>query len=177
MASQCASNAPTGIGNAGAQAEPLGPFGARVCRRSGRRLRSVPPSLCADAGEQRDRREVRNSSGGRPPSGSFHIHLWPMAQMLRGTCGGIGDAAQDGRRHVAMFQRGGEAVALLGIVAQPVQQLGEAPFGGVDAAAPVDGFEPGGARGGGDLRGLAPGAVVAPEVVVVERLEVGVHRE
>src|ERR1035441_8471006 len=35
--------------------------------------------------------------------------------------------------------------ALLGIVAQPVQELGEAPLGGVDAAAPeivvVDGFE------------------------------------
>ena len=53
--------------------------------------------------------------------------------------GRVGDAAQHGGHHIAMFQRGGEAAALFGIVAQPVQQFGEAPLGGVDAAAPVDG--------------------------------------
>ena len=31
--------------------------------------------------------------------------------------------------------------ALVGVVAQPVQQLGEAPLVRVDAAAPVDAFE------------------------------------
>ena len=62
--------------------------------------------------------------------------------MLRGRVRGIGDAAQHGRDHVAMFERGGEAVALVGIVAQPVQQFREAPLGGVDAAAPFDGFQP-----------------------------------
>ena len=71
----------------------------------------------------------------------FHIHLWPMAQTLRVTCGGIGDAAECGGDHVAMFEGGGEARALGGIVAQPVEQFGEAPLAGVDAAAPVDGCE------------------------------------
>src|ERR1035441_9503612 len=47
-----------------------------------------------------------------------------------------------------MFQRGGEARALIRIVAQPVEQFGEAPLAGVDAAAPVDGFQMGGVRGG-----------------------------
>ena len=64
-----------------------------------------------------------------------------MAQMLREICVGIRDAAEDGGEHVAMLQRGGELGALLGIVAEPVEQLGEAPFGGVDAAAPLDGGE------------------------------------
>ncbi len=31
---------------------------------------------------------ARNSSGGSPPSPAFHIHLWPMAQTLRGTSSG-----------------------------------------------------------------------------------------
>ena len=47
----------------------------------------------------------------------------------------------------------------------------------VDAAAPLDGFEIRCVRGGGDLGGLLPGAMVAPEVVIVERLEVGVDRD
>ena len=85
--------------------------------------------------------------------------------------GGVGDAAEDGGDHVAVFEGGGEAGALFGVVAEPVEELGEAPFGGVDAAAPVDGFERGGAGGGGDLGGFLPGAVVAPEVVVVQRSE------
>src|ERR1022692_407113 len=75
-----------------------------------------------------------------------------------------------------MFQRGGEARALIRIVAQPVEQFGEAPLAGVDAAAPVDGFQMGGVRGGRDLGGFPPGAVVAPEVVIVDGVEVGVHR-
>ena len=52
------------------------------------------------------------------------------------------DAAERGRDHVAVFERGHEARALLRIVAQPVQQLGEAPLVGVDAAAPLDAFKP-----------------------------------
>ena len=74
-----------------------------------------------------------------------------MAQTLRGTSAGSRDAAEHGRHHVAVFQRGHNPLALLGIVAQPVQQLGEAPLGGVDAAAPVDGREAARVRGGGDF--------------------------
>ncbi len=62
--------------------------------------------------------------------------------------------------------------ALTGVVAEPVEELGEAPLVGVDAAAPVDGLEVLGVGEGGDLGGFVLGAVVAPEVVVVERLHV-----
>ena len=65
---------------------------------------------------------------------------------------------------------------LFGVVAQPVQQFGPSPLGRVDAAAPVDGFEalPVGRRG--DFGGFLPRPVVAPQVVVVQRLHLGVHR-
>ena len=99
-----------------------------------------------------------------------------MAQMLRGTCARIVDAAQRGRHHVAVFERGGEAVALVGIVAQPVQQFREAPLGGVDAAAPVDGVQLSAARAAAVIsRGFFPGAMIAPEVIIVERLQAFVH--
>ena len=107
----------------------------------------------------------------------FHIHLWPMAQTLRLTLAGIGDAAERGGHHVAVLEGGGELGALIGVVAQPVEQLGEAPFVGVDAAAPVDGFEAVVVGGRGDLLGFGFGAMVAPEVVVVERLQVCVDRD
>src|SRR5205823_4744754 len=41
---------------------------------------------------------------------------------------GCANAAQHRRYHVAMFQGGGKALALLRIVAQPVQQLRPSPF-------------------------------------------------
>jgi len=53
-----------------------------------------------------------------------------------------------GIRDLLRVQGGGEPGALFGIVAQPVEQLGEAPFAGVDAAAPVDGVQVAGVRGG-----------------------------
>ncbi len=53
----------------------------------------------------------------------------------------IGDAAEGGGDHVAVLEGGGEGGALVGVVAQPVQELGEAPLVRVDAAAPLDGFE------------------------------------
>ena len=73
-----------------------------------------------------------------------------------------------------MFERGGEAVAVAGIVAEPVEELGEAPLVGVDVAAPVNGLEVFGEGELGDLAGFFVGAVIAPEVVVVDGLEVGV---
>ncbi len=86
---------------------------------------------------------------------------------------GVGDAAEGGGDHVAVLERGDEVRAEFGIVAEPVEELGPAPLGGVDAAAPVDPFEAlavvVGVGGGGDLGGFPVGAVVAPEVVVCER--------
>ena len=97
-----------------------------------------------------------------------------MAQMLRDTCAGSVMPQRVAATMSQCSRRGGEARALVGIVAQPVEQLGEAPLAGVDAAAPVDGFEVFGEGELGDAAGLFVGAVIAPEVVVVERLEVGV---
>ncbi len=73
-----------------------------------------------------------------------------------------------------MLEGGCEFRALLGIVAQPVEKLGEAPLMRVDASAPLDGFEIFGVSERGDLLRFFFCAVIAPEVVVVERLEVGV---
>ena len=93
-----------------------------------------------------------------------------MAQTLRRTLAGIGDAGEGRGDHVAVLEGGDEAVALVGVVAEPVEQLGEAPLVRVDVAAPVDGFEVFGKGELGDLAGLLVGAVIAPEVVVVEGL-------
>jgi hypothetical protein len=174
MASQCASKAPVGMGMpARGRASPP-TAGLRDGRRSCRRWRSARAILSrtpASSGST----AVRNSSGGRPPQSGFHIHLWPMAQMLRGNSVGVGDAAESGGDHVAVFERGDEFGAQLGVVAEPVQQLGPAPLRGVDAAAPVDSFEAGaaveGVGGAGDLRCLAGRAVVAPEIVFAQRDE------
>ena len=84
----------------------------------------------------------------------------------------VGDAAEGGGDHVAVFEGGDEAVALVGVVAEPVEELGESPLVGVDAAAPLDGFEMFAVGEFGDLLRFFLGAVVAPEVVVVERLEI-----
>src|SRR5262249_46660605 len=80
------------------------------------------------------------------------------------------------RYHVAMLERGGHAMALAGVVAQPVEQLGKPPLGRVNAATPADGFQAGGARGGSDFAGLLPRPVVAPEIVIVDGLQIFVHR-
>ena len=126
----------------------------RECRRAARAARPTPARACprpvaggihaaelrADAGEQRIdggqeflRREAAELLVPHP----FVAHRADAARDGRG----VGDAAQDGRRHVAVFERGRHAVALAGIVAQPVQQLRPAPFRRVDAAAPLDGVE------------------------------------
>ncbi len=74
-----------------------------------------------------------------------------------------------------MLQRRGKALALFRIVAQPVKQLGEAPLGGVNATAPVDGGEALGVRRGGNFGSFFPRAVVAPEIVIVDGVELGIN--
>ena len=66
--------------------------------------------------------EVRNSSEGRPPHFAFHIHLWPMAQMLRGRSAG-GDAAERGDDHVAIFECGDEVAPLSGLCRSQCRSL------------------------------------------------------
>ena len=82
------------------------------------------------------------------------------------------DPAECGGDHVAVFESGHEAVAFFWIVAKPMQKLGEAPLVGVDAAAPFNAFEAEGMRLGGDLFRFSKCAMIAPQVILVERLEV-----
>ncbi len=74
-----------------------------------------------------------------------------------------------------MLERRRESRAFLRVMAQPVQQFGKTPFRGIHAAAPIDSWKAGAVSRLGDQRGLAPGPVVAPEVVIVQRLQVFVH--
>ena len=88
-----------------------------------------------------------------------------------------GDAAERGGNHIAVLKGGGEVVSLVRVVAQPVQQLGEAPLMRIDAAAPCDGLEVLLVRERGDFRGFVLCAVIAPEIVVIERLHRGVDED
>src|SRR5579872_210027 len=83
IASQWASRAPTGIG----MPERRPSFAAQSDDR--------PPAIWSDAAcslsnfarmpAKRGSTLARNVSGGSPPRAAFHIHLWPIAQMLRFT--------------------------------------------------------------------------------------------
>ena len=87
----------------------------------------------------------------------------------------IGDAAKHCRGHVAMFERRDKTLALLRIVAKPMQKFREAPLGGIDAAAPLDHFELFAVRDLGDLRCFSPRAMVAPQIIIAEGFEVFTH--
>src|SRR5215813_13232896 len=88
----------------------------------------------------------------------------------------IADAAKSGGDHVAMLESGGELRAFCRIVPQPVKELGEAPLGRIDAAAPIDHGKLFAMRCFGNFGGFRFCAVVAPEVVVVEWLKILVNR-
>ena len=91
----------------------------------------------------------------------------------------IGDSAQCRRNHVAMLERRSELIPFIRIVSQPMQQLRESPFARVNAAAPPNRFQPLAMRGVGNLRRFALRAMIAPKVILVQRLHVlvdGNHR-
>ena len=161
-------------GDAGAQAQGIRPVdgqmpGDLVGGLAGaRQLIAHARQQRIDSGQETLRRQ--------PAPGRAPHPLVPHGAHAARHLGGIGDAAQHRGHVVAMLEGAGEAAALGGVVAQPVQQLGEAPLGGVDAAAPVDGLEALPVGRGGDLGGFLPRPVVAPQVVIVQRLHVGVHR-
>src|ERR1700679_703286 len=89
----------------------------------------------------------------------------------------IGNANQSSRNHVAVLQCGGKTFPLLWIVAQPEEELREAPFVRVGSPAPLDRFD---IFCMGQLRNLAgflESAMVAPEKIVIERLQVRINRD
>ena len=145
----------------------------RWAERARRLIRSEVTSrgeLGADPGEQR----VDFCQGllGRQPAERGIPH--PLVAHGAGATrrgGWIGDATQRGGDPVAVLEGRDELGAAVLMVAKPVQDLGEAPFGRVRAAAPRKSGETG-ARNGGCF---APRAVVAPKIEVVERLEVPAH--
>src|SRR5713226_9747097 len=57
-------------------------------------------------------------------------------------------------------------------MAKPVEEFREAPFRGIDASAPVDRGELFAVRGCGDFRGFGFGAMITPQIIVIERLEI-----
>ena len=156
-----------GNGNSGAQAEFFGPDGRES---TGDFVGSFVGTLqfLADAGEQRVHFHEEFFGGQTAESGMpepFVAHSADAAFYS----GGIGDAAESGGDHVAVFESAGETGAFIGIVAQPVEEFGETPFGGVHAAAPFNGFEIFAMSHRGDFGGFGFGAVIAPQIVFVER--------
>ena len=116
--------------------------------------------------------ETRSSSGGRPPPARVPHPLVAHGADAARNFGGVGDAAEGGGDHVAVLEGGDEFGTQLGVVAQPVEELGPAPLGAVDSAAPGYSLKAKLVRGAGDLCGLAGGAMIAPEVVLAEGDEV-----
>src|SRR5260370_17148785 len=73
---------------------------------------------------------------------------------------------------MAVFEGRDELSALRGIMAKPMEEFREAPLRRVDAATPVDSGELFAVRGRGDFRGFGFGAVIAPQIIVIEGLEI-----
>ena len=88
----------------------------------------------------------------------------------------IGYAAERGRDHVAVLEGAREFAALNRIVAQPMQQLRESPLRGIHAAAPANRFQSLAVGQFRDFRSLGLRAVVAPQIIVVERRHLRIHR-
>ena len=84
---------------------------------------------------------------------------------------GIGDAAQHGRDHVAVLERGHERSAFGRMVTHPVEELGETPLRRIHTAAGLDRGQLLFVRHAGNEGRLVLRPVVAPEVVIIERHE------
>jgi len=159
-----------GDGDAGAQAEGRGPFGRKM---AGELVAGevFAAELGADAGEEGvdgDEKVLRRQA---VPLGIPHPLVAHGADAaLDVFC--AGDVAERGGDHVAVLERSNEVFSSIWIGAQPVKKLGEAPLVGVDAAAPLDAFKSERVSSSGDELGFLVGAMVAPEVVVVEGFEV-----
>src|SRR5260370_1185677 len=84
----------------------------------------------------------------------------------------LGDAAKGCGDHVAVLEGGHEFRSLGGIMPEPVQEFGEAPLRRINTAAPIDGRKLFAMRSLCDFRSLGLGAMIAPQVIVIERLEI-----
>src|SRR5260370_35109167 len=73
---------------------------------------------------------------------------------------------------IAVFEGRDELSALRGIRGKAMEEFREAPPRRVDAATPVDSGELFAVRGRGDFRGFGFGAVIAPQIIGIEGLEI-----
>ena len=114
--------------------------------------------------------ELRNSCDGSPPHFGFHIHLCPMAQALRGAS--AGDVMP--QRVAATISQCSNAEArrsrLSGLWRSQCRSFAKPPLMRVDAATPVDCFEVLLVRERGNLLRFMLRPVIAPQVVIIERL-------
>ena len=130
----------------------------------------IPADLPPYPGKQRIDSHQKLLRRQPPPFGIPHP-LVPHRANAAFEFAHLGNAAQRRSHHVAMFQSRDKLVALLRIVAQPVQQLGKPPFVRVHASAPFDSLKPQRVRLAGNLLGLGKGAMIAPQVILVQRFQ------
>ena len=112
---------------------------------------------------------MRKLSGGSPPRAGVPHPLVAHGADASFDLRRVRDPAKRRGDHVAVLEGAGKFLALVGIVPQPMQQLGESPLGGIHASAPLDGLQFLAICQFGDLGGFLLCAVIAPQVVVVER--------
>ena len=99
-----------------------------------------------------------------------------MAQALRFTFLGIGDATQRRGHHIAVLKCGNKLRTLRRIMAEPVQQFRKAPFRRVHPAAPLNGFQSFAVGRFSDLSRFPFRSMIAPQIVFAERLQVFSNR-
>jgi hypothetical protein len=87
----------------------------------------------------------------------------------------VANAAEYRRDVIAMFECRDEVLPFFGVTTQPVQELREPPFRRIRAATPMDRFQISLVRFFRDFGGFAPGAVIGPKIVIIERLKIRAH--
>src|SRR4051812_22715305 len=76
-----------------------------------------------------------------------------------------------------MLERRHELVRAVAIMPQPMEKLGESPLRGVDSSTPLDRLQAKFVCFACDLGSFFPGPVIAPEIVLVERLKIFSYRD
>ena len=173
-ASQCASNAPTGIGMP-ARNPSFSAHSALKCPASLSDVAYRPPIFSrtpASTGSTCVKKLFRRQPAQRLVKHPLVPHRANATRRRRR----IFHPAQHRRDHVAIFERGRELRALLRIVPQPVQQLRPSPLRRINAAAPIDRLQLRRPRRPRDLPRFFPRPVIAPQIIIVQRSHLRVHR-
>src|SRR5271170_1538981 len=155
-----------GNGNTGFESQLFGPMrGEMACDVIGGDVFAL--EFCADTFEERIN-FYEKFFGRKPAEVGVPEPLVTHGADATFYLTGIGDAAESSGGHVAMLEGRDKFFAFVWIMTEPMQKFGEAPFGGVDAAAPLDGLKIFAVCSVCDFRGFVFRAVIAPEVVLIE---------